>query len=863
MANTSQDCDLLTSYASNLRGLYTSMSHSHTSQHLTNLPRCEFVQLAMIGGKELRCGELEEEIVRLTQQGKIETIMNHKEPLSLVDILSPPSQQTPPPPPPSPSSLSPMSNQLNQQLHPVLNVPLLPPLKHRIILIEGVPGGGKSTLAVHICYQWARGAYWLSRFDIVILAYLRDQVVQNANTLAEILPAYNLKACQCSDVAAQIIESNGVRVLFVLDGWDEFSPDLQKQSFVSTLIREPHKLYLQQSTVIITSRPVSSGNLLHIADKRVEILGFTQQQVCEYIEKALDGNSSRIQKLMRHLEEHPVIEGYCYIPLHAAFLVHIFTMKGDLPTTHHELFCDLVLCCIVRELETHKLVKIEMELSSLDDLPDNLKSQLTDLCILAHEGIMKNQILFYRKDLQAFHLPSNPPSLGLLQAVEGLTCFSRFISYNFLHLSVQELLAAYHISQLDSSKQVAVFKSMLESSRFQSVLQYYSGFTKLDNLAVQNFISSYSKQQTHFRNILPFLHCFFEAQRPSLSQLIDSRFQQEIELDFSFNPVDYMAVGYFITSLLSTSCSAELNMHLKTEHIDEHCLKLLLSEFSKYSSAGRQCTHFTLPRKLILDMTSITSIGMMLISSQLRQSPAVISELCLRGINDGKLGDNVLLHISESLHFNTHLTKLQLTEMSLTCTDENSSALTKMLEVNKTLTHLNLSWNKLSDSGARCIFQGLQHNATLVYLDLSFTGISATKDNAQALTRMLLVNNTLKHLNLSWNTAISDSGARCIFQALHVNSSLVHLELSDIGITDKGAIFIAQALNSNHSLQTLDISFNDIDDDGFAIIAKSLELNNSLRKLDFTQNYCYVTENKVKAINSARQRKGLCPISMF
>ena len=86
----------------------------------------------------------------------------------------------------------------------------------------------------------------------------------------------------------------------------------------STTIRDPSA----QSTVLITYRPVASGNLLHIADRRVEILGFTQHQIREYIEKALDGNSTRIQTLVQHLEENPVIEGYCYMkPLHSSLVL--------------------------------------------------------------------------------------------------------------------------------------------------------------------------------------------------------------------------------------------------------------------------------------------------------------------------------------------------------------------------------------------------------------------------------------------------------------------------------------------------------------------------------------------------------------
>ena len=298
---------------------------------------------------------------------------------------------------------------------------------------------------------------------------------------------------------------------------------------------------------------MSSGSLLHIADRRVEILGFTQHQIREYIEKALDGNSTHIQKLVQHLEDHPVIEGYCYVPLHVAILVHIFlTMKGALPTTLHELFCNLVLCCIVRELDTHESETDTSEVRSLDDLPDDLKSKLSDLCVLAYEGVMQNKVVFYRDDLRKFNLPANLSSLGLLQAVEGLTLHSKYLSYNFLHLSVQELLAAYHISRIDSSKQLEVFERMFGSSRFQAVLHYYSGFTKLANPAIQDFVSTYARQKSSIKDLLPLLHCFYEAQEPLLCKLVPEVFTREcIELNSTLNPVDYLAIGYFVTSLLS------------------------------------------------------------------------------------------------------------------------------------------------------------------------------------------------------------------------------------------------------------------------------------------------------------------------
>ena len=64
-----KDSITFNSYGSYLRGFYMSMSQSNTSQHWSHLPRCEFVQLAMIGNKwEMRRGDREEEMVRLAQQ---------------------------------------------------------------------------------------------------------------------------------------------------------------------------------------------------------------------------------------------------------------------------------------------------------------------------------------------------------------------------------------------------------------------------------------------------------------------------------------------------------------------------------------------------------------------------------------------------------------------------------------------------------------------------------------------------------------------------------------------------------------------------------------------------------------------------
>ena len=670
------------------------------------------------------------------------------------------------------------------------------------LLIEGAPGGGKSTLALHYCNQWAQYASFIDRFEVVVLVYLRDQAIQNATTLADILPARTLEMSQI--VASQIKDCDGNSVLFIFDGWDEFPSCLQKKSQVLTIIQQPHKLSLHQSTVLITSRPVSSGNLLHIADRRVEILGFTQHQIREYIEKALDGNCTHIQKLVQHLEDHPVIEGYCYVPLHVAILVHVFlTLKGALPTTLRDLFCKLVLCSIARELETRES---ESYVScSLDDLPDEVKSKLMDLSLLAYEGVMQDKVVFYEKDMKLVHLRANLLSLGLLQAVEGLTLLSKSLSYNFLHLSVQELFAAYHISHMDSSEQLEVFKQMFGSSRFQAVLHYFSGFTRLANPAIQDFISTYSRQKSSIKDVLPLLHCFYEAQEPSLCNLVNFR---SIILDSFLSPVDYLAIGYYITSLLSVPSSDTSNVKLKIAgEIDDHRLRLLLLELSKYRTILACAARLEIEIVFSGKATNIIEKSRM-IAPFLEQSSAV-SKFMIQQM-DSKAATEAILSLAKALQSNSCLTTLKIMHQGSayehTC-EEDFQVVKSMFEINNTLTHFSLSGTR---AFARCIFQGLQHNKKLTHLNLRGTRLVATEDIGRALTTMLQVNKTLKHLDLSHNSSFSVQGAYCVFQGLQHNNTLVYLNLSHTGLemTKNTAQALTTMLQVNNTLAHLDLSNN-------------------------------------------------------
>ena len=232
----------------------------------------------------------------------------------------------------------------------------------------------------------------------------------------------------------------------------------------------------------------------------------------------------------------------------------------------------------------------------------------------------------------------------------------------------------------------------------------------------------------------------------------------------------------------------------------------------------------------------ITGKGVQLIASHLKQSPSFISEL---SINDADIQryENGLQHIAEALQTNCHLTKLILRYMDLNCSRENSSALTKMLNMNKTLTHLDLSYNrKFSDPGAHCIFQGLQQNKTLTHLNLRSNEITGYEGTAQALNKMLQVNKTLTHLNLSNNKIFSYSCSRCILEGLQHNTTLVHLNLDSTGLsaTEDTTRALATILQVNTSLTHLILSRNFRLSSGIRPIFKTLQHNTTLVHLDLS-----------------------------
>ena len=529
-------------YANTLKEKYRTGVPTFLTLQWPPPPTRKVFNLAMISQRVLNYGP-DEELVRLLQKGNVSKVVSTRNTVTL--------------------------EQISDNLHSEGRM---------VVLIEGAPGAGKSTLAWHLCKRWEAGELF-QEFEIVLFVQLREPAIQSAKSFEDLLPTDS----NMSEVVSALQHCRGRQVLFVLDSWDEFKPGLHQHSVIKSLICDPFALKMQFSALIITSRPIATAKLQHYISKRIEIAGFLQSEITRYFNEAIN-DPKIVQKLSDRLREHPVIEASCYLPLNTAIVTHVFLAQNHtLPTTLHGVFTSLVKCCIKRHMKRGaKEGEVIPKISSLDHLPPDIQEQFENLCTLAYHGVMENKATFSEEDLQSFKLPTELSTLSLMQGVASFTDTEESKLYNFLHLSTQELLTAFYISKLQPDEQVKIFNQLFEEPRFANVFQFYAAFTKLQTAGIRDTISSIVKSEKKIL-ILSLLHCLYEAQDDTLCQFVSCQLKAELDLsEQTLSPVDCLSVGYTARSVCSAT-AGPFKLKLTITRFDEYGANLLLKELLKYS----------------------------------------------------------------------------------------------------------------------------------------------------------------------------------------------------------------------------------------------------------------------------------------
>ena len=705
----------------------------------------------MIKKEKIQRGRIDDDFVRLSITGKVDDILQQKTRVDLNNIFSDCGDN------------------------------------RKIVLLEGAPGSGKSTLALHICQEWADGKLF-QEYNVVVLVRLRDPLIKNAKRVADLLPCVNQE--MANEVESTIETKLGEGVLWVLDGWDELPSDLPSDCIIHKLI-QPNKFRkspLLKSSAIVTSRPSSSAELHPLVSSRVEVLGFTPHELEQYFRECLNGDSRAVQSLLERIRENPIVEGSCYLPLNAAIVAHVF-ISGDhsLPTSNHEIFTAVVESSLKRYLQD-KLGKTTSvrDITSPDTLPPEVRDPYNHLCTLAFMGIESNKVTFSEVDLTALSISKDISEVGLLQSVPSIISGGHQIYFCFLHLSIQELLAAVCISHMTPKQQISFFQNIFGTPRFSAVFQFYAGITKLRTnrpwlsklprflcpvpASVYDLVRKVVKKESSKPLLVSLFHCLYEAEDNSLCVFVAELFKDFLSRDHTLDlisttlsPLDCLSLGYFL-SVVSTTVSGGFRVDLSFCLIGDQGCKFLVRGLCKCINPNSKVTS---QLYVDLDSNDIHEEGMYHIA-QLLKNTSVVCELTL---SNNPIGEGGLKSLCEALSTHTTLEYLDLNSCSLTISEENGHLLCQLLNTNTSLSHLELWFNTITD--CRHIAAGLSNNKTLQTLDLSLC--SLTDKSVNDLSSGL--NNYIRELYIGGNDSITESGLRTFARHLTTLSGLRRLRI--------------------------------------------------------------------------------------
>ena len=383
-----------------------------------------------------------------------------------------------------------------------------------LILLEGRPGSGKTTLVHKIIVDWTRG-HVLVNARWVMLITLRDLNNTRAETLTDILGLF----CHSLETVAKSIEKDsGERLCFVIDGLDEYQPQDKKKSPIYQLL---NKAVLPKAMVIVSSRPAATKDLKwEKLTKRIEVLGFTREQVLEYIDcfpfgsHCSDSDKSNTSstypvQLKEYLHSYPNIFHMCYLPVLAAMICFLFKSKGGhIPKIRTKIYEEFARCIILRHLTRSN---DEAQLTSLQDLSGNTKIYFSSLCRLAFEMTINSKQVVIPQELEGQQsetsLPEDMKFLGLVTISRTAKLSGFHSTYTFLHLTFQEYLAAVYVSSLDVEDQKRVIVKHSSWITF-TMWTFYCGLVDFSN-EVERIL----KLSTHYDTT----HCLsfaFESQQP-------------------------------------------------------------------------------------------------------------------------------------------------------------------------------------------------------------------------------------------------------------------------------------------------------------------------------------------------------------
>ena len=333
-------------------------------------------------------------------------------------------------------------------------VPLWKTQPRKRVGVYGAAGCGKTASLMKLACLYARGKLWHTRFRSFLFWKLREHNVARAETFEQLLKelpfrSFSSSSQKCKDFAEAALACDGRGLLVALDGIDELDTSLGQKSFVRRLLEGKE---LREACVLVTSRPCTDArDVFKEYDVNLELLGFREEQVVEFIHQRLVHKPELISKLEEVLARNASMAAMMTVPLLAFLICDVFcACPNRPPTTRTQLYSKLLTLIVQRAVAEGRvsLPKVEREAlqdaSHVHDIDGMAKTLLFEMAEVASEAMKKDLAIFGHALVRKAGCSSKALELGLLafdrRVVEEHLVAVR--QYSFHHMTVQEFLVA-------------------------------------------------------------------------------------------------------------------------------------------------------------------------------------------------------------------------------------------------------------------------------------------------------------------------------------------------------------------------------------------------------------------------------------